>query len=486
MIKYPFIKEIGDLSAKPYSTSEPKYAGEYHYTTEFKTDSELNYVIDLWGAVRSGYLIVKCGFYVKSGEEYDDSSITNKGEIFRILATFSKVFRELEPKFKEFADSRKVILTFRISGTKKEGESKKTISARTRIYYHFLKASPYIVSKYDVSPIHSDNSLYLIPKKDKLTEVYNPIPVTPRNIAKAAIRDIFIQMPTRTVHEMNWKGLLGQVVGIVGETVANEAVEELKNEGWLAFSEELWRWRKMFGPVNPICEQPYFPPTMLEHINAIDKITKSIIVEASNKNVEVRPLRTAEELKLYKEYILKHYLQNDAKNMKHRFGIFNQNGGKMVGVVCYGNPTDAALTRRMVDETGQQIFTPDEIYELRRLWALDDAELHNVESQAISLGNQEIVRVRPRTQVIVTYTDTSAGHTGTVYRATNAIEITSPGSKLKRYFYPVGNPTTRRVVLKKLLKYKENFDELNLTYGKGGGKKRPGSQFSLFDPGTMA
>ena len=99
--------------------------------------------------------------------------------------------------------------------------------------------------------------------KDLLKE-YVAIEATPKNLAKAAIRDIFIQMPTRTVHDMNWNGMLSQVIGVAGVPATKLAIAELKKEGWLSHSDNLWRWRKMFGPINPINKQPHFPSTYRE------------------------------------------------------------------------------------------------------------------------------------------------------------------------------------------------------------------------------
>lgn len=183
------------------------------------------------------------------------------------------------------------------------------------------------------------------------------------------------------------------------------------------------------------------------------------LLEASNNILEVRLLQSAEELALYKEFILKHYLQKDPRNITHRFGIFRVADGIMIGLVAYGPPTDTGLLRNIVDFNRQQLFNSGEIWELKRLWALDDDKVHNAESQAISLANTEIANLRKETKAIVTYADTKI-HKGTVYTASNAIEISMPGSKLRRFFYPVGNPTTRKISRKKLEWYKENFNQV--------------------------
>ena len=68
---------------------------------------------------------------------------------------------------------------------------------------------------------------------------------TPDNFqyARSAIRDIFYQMPTRTVLLNLWQRYLGQVFESMGKIETELAVEDLKNRGYLIFEETKVRWK---------------------------------------------------------------------------------------------------------------------------------------------------------------------------------------------------------------------------------------------------
>lgn len=67
--------------------------------------------------------------------------------------------------------------------------------------------------------------------------------------AKAAIRDIFIQMPSRSVTHENWPGFKNQIIGFFGKESYEKAMNELLSEGWLSKGETRYEWKKMYPPV---------------------------------------------------------------------------------------------------------------------------------------------------------------------------------------------------------------------------------------------
>ena len=87
----------------------------------------------------------------------------------------------------------------------------------------------------------------------KLTESYGAIVSLPDNdikeYAKAAIRDIFIQMPSRSVNLNNWHGYKNYISEFFGEDSYDTAMKELQNEGWLTKGDTRYEWKHMYGPV---------------------------------------------------------------------------------------------------------------------------------------------------------------------------------------------------------------------------------------------
>ena len=87
----------------------------------------------------------------------------------------------------------------------------------------------------------------------KLTESSTFIASIPevnmKEYAKAAIRDIFIQMPTRSVNLNNWHGYKQYVEGYFGNNSYKVAMKELKEDGWLTKGETRYEWKKAYGPV---------------------------------------------------------------------------------------------------------------------------------------------------------------------------------------------------------------------------------------------
>lgn len=104
--------------------------------------------------------------------------------------------------------------------------------------------------------------------------------------------------------------------------------------------------------------------------------------------------------------VAKHYLHRKAP-VSVAFGMFD-NSGQLVGVVTYGVPASSTLLKGVcgADEASN-------VYELNRLW-VDDSVPKNGESYLI--GNTLVQLDR---EIVVSYADTSQGHTGIVYQATN-------------------------------------------------------------------
>jgi hypothetical protein len=115
----------------------------------------------------------------------------------------------------------------------------------------------------------------------------------------------------------------------------------------------------------------------------------------------IKPLEKKKALEII---IKEHYLHRRCA-ASFCFGLFK--GEEVIGVIIYGTPPSASL--RMC--CGQE-HTKD-VIELMRLWVRDDAE-KNLESFLI--GNTLKMIDKP---IVVSYADTSQGHLGKVYQATN-------------------------------------------------------------------
>lgn len=107
--------------------------------------------------------------------------------------------------------------------------------------------------------------------------------------------------------------------------------------------------------------------------------------------------------------VKEHYLHRRAP-CSFAFGLFDKISDFIVGVICYGTPSSSSLR--------QGICGPEErfnVIELTRLWVSDMAGRC---SESFLIGNT--IRLVDK-EIIVSYADTSKGHVGYVYQATNWI-----------------------------------------------------------------
>ena len=99
-----------------------------------------------------------------------------------------------------------------------------------------------------------------------------------------------------------------------------------------------------------------------------------------------------------------HYLHR-APQVKRAFGLVKD--GYIVGIITYGTPASRHL------QIGASPDDPSLVIELNRMWVSDEMP-RNTESKFISSTLKKLGRY-----IVVSYADTSFGHTGTVYRAAN-------------------------------------------------------------------
>lgn len=107
---------------------------------------------------------------------------------------------------------------------------------------------------------------------ESISAIINLTTYETKEYAKAAIRDIFIQMPSRSVTYENWNGFKNQIIGFFGIESFDVAMKELLSDGWLSESETRYEWKKCYPPVNKINEH-----VLNEHPDTIKVGGKRII-----------------------------------------------------------------------------------------------------------------------------------------------------------------------------------------------------------------
>lgn len=108
------------------------------------------------------------------------------------------------------------------------------------------------------------------------------------------------------------------------------------------------------------------------------------------------------------EFILEIHYAKRYPSITYAFGLFDKNN--LIGIVTYGTPPSAPLRRGIAGEE----FIYD-ILELNRLCLR-----YNMKNEASFLVGRSL-NLLPKNKIIVSFADTSQGHVGIVYQATNFI-----------------------------------------------------------------
>jgi hypothetical protein len=115
------------------------------------------------------------------------------------------------------------------------------------------------------------------------------------------------------------------------------------------------------------------------------------------------------EIPHYQAYpwLLKKHYAKRIPNIMYSYGLFVD--GVAQGVITYGTPPSPALAIGLCGEQYKDI-----VLELNRL-CLDEGHDKNLPSSLVSRS----LKMLPRPSIVVSYADTSMGHIGYVYQATN-------------------------------------------------------------------
>lgn len=200
--------------------------------------------------------------------------------------------------------------------------------------------------------------------------------------------------------------------------------------------------------------------------------------KTEKQQIEVRPLETKEELQQAKKWILdKHYIRRWPSAVQAKLGVYID--GKLDGVLLYGATIrPQSGTELFKNNEGKPIMQNNQMWELLRAYTTDSAKksIANLGSMVIAQGN-EYIRTRAKTsdgkpvKAILTYADADVGHTGGVYKATNALFL---GKQKPLPVYTVTNPKTGDTyelrTLTKRNKQKLEDEGLKISIRKGAGK----------------
>ncbi len=112
-----------DVAHYPVEIPEIRSGAEYF----FKTDSGLRYQV-LFARKKNNYLEQIVNFSVLNEEFEDEYSETNRGEIYRVIATVVEIIRL-------YHENHSYSTSYEFSGEFKKGNEQRGTSIRTMLYY---------------------------------------------------------------------------------------------------------------------------------------------------------------------------------------------------------------------------------------------------------------------------------------------------------------------------------------------------------------
>lgn len=124
-----------------------------------------------------------------------------------------------------------------------------------------------------------------------------------------------------------------------------------------------------------------------------------------------------------KEYIIKHHYSHGCHNAPSPcYGLFDKD--TLIGVLMFATPCS--------ENVRSSIFGKDyknSVTELHRLHILDVTP-KNAESYFIARCLKQLKADKPQIKAVISFSDTTIGHEGTIYKATNAYRIGQTGSAI--------------------------------------------------------
>lgn len=183
----------------------------------------------------------------------------------------------------------------------------------------------------------------------------------------------------------------------------------------------------------------------VEDVEVMPKVRETIIAPVTPSDVQ--------------QFTHRYHYSGVGNNAMWRWGLWH--GATLLGVVAYNLPTRDACA---------SVFGPahlHQVWHMGRL-AMADSAPHNSESRLISGSLREIAKNHDVWGVL-TYADTTVGHIGYVYQATNAIYTGLAGDSI---FYTDTSGKRRSTYLDGASMGRARAEGLGWTRHKGGKKHR--------------
>lgn len=163
-----------------------------------------------------------------------------------------------------------------------------------------------------------------------------------------------------------------------------------------------------------------------------------------------------------KQYIIEHHYSHGCHNAPSPcYGLFEQDN--LIGVLMFACPCSENVRKSVFGEEYK-----DSVIELHRLHILDVTP-KNTESWFISRCLKLLRQDRPQTHGVISFSDTTEGHEGTIYKATNAYRCGTTG---KAVFYRDENGRLRHPRQNGVNISKEDAKKKGWTIEKRGAKNR--------------
>lgn len=114
-----------------------------------------------------------------------------------------------------------------------------------------------------------------------------------------------------------------------------------------------------------------------------------------------------------RDYLRENHYTRSCHNGPMCWGLFD--GEKMIGVIAFATPSSEAVRASLFGLEHKHRVT-----ELHRLF-IEDSTPRNTESWFISRALKFLVLKRPDIRGVISFADSTEGHSGVIYQATNAL-----------------------------------------------------------------
>lgn len=142
-----------------------------------------------------------------------------------------------------------------------------------------------------------------------------------------------------------------------------------------------------------------------------------------------------------KEWFLKKHYAHRIPSVSYCFGLFDKQ--ELIGVCSFGSPPSRALCIGVCGEQNANL-----VFELNRLIVNE-----NLPKNTLSFFVSNCIKNLPNGLILVSYADTSQGHNGYIYQATNWIYTGLSAKRTERYDINNPNKHSKSVTDKKGIDY---------------------------------